>query len=204
MKNIMLKKIQSIIQIVICIAIITALNICAVFCASLDIVQNDESKYQIPISQMDMLSLNWFEATFAIYKKSVGYRDNLLYLEEYNARNYFIKDEQVELKDSIVKSTLKRQWSVTDKSSALEVLKKLRENGVKNKSAWDLSRAMSNVYLYYCARYIEFDVAMDFSYNIANEIKKTFSSWDEFNNSYLDPRVYNYIMERGLYKHKKR
>ena len=182
----MFKKTKSIILIKLCVIIILILNITATFCASLDIIQNDESKYQVPIPKMDMITLNWYEATFAVYKKSVGYRDHSVYLEEYNARNAFVKDDQVELMDSIVKGTLKRQWSVSDKKSALEVLKQLRENGVKNKSAWDLSRAMSNVYLYYRAGYLEFDSAMDYSYSIANEIKKTFSTWEDFNISYLE------------------
>ena len=46
----------------------------------------------------------------------------------------------------------------------------------------------------------QFVVLQDFDF--VNVSSTGFKS--DFNNSYLDPRVYNYIMERGLYKHKKR
>ena len=46
----------------------------------------------------------------------------------------------------------------------------------------------------------QFVVLQDFDF--VNVSSTGFKS--DFNNSYLDPRVYNYIMERGLYKQKKR
>lgn len=51
--------------------------------------------------------------------------------------------------------------------------------------AWDYSRAMSVLAYSYLADYYTYDEAMDQSMETAAQIQKSFSSWDDFINSYL-------------------
>ena len=158
----------------------------ASFAAKLSVKEIIENQYQTPIPKLDMATLNWYEAAFAIYKKAVGYPDNSAYLEEFNSSKDPDNKEKIETTRKIMQSTLKMQWGVQDRESGLEVLQNLSQNGVKNKSAWDLSRAMSNIFIYFKASYIDFDTAMELSYSLAADIKKVFKSWDTFNESYLE------------------
>lgn len=167
-------------------ALLMIFNTTISFAANFRVKDILENQYQTPIPNMDMKTLNWYEATFAIYKKSVGYPDNSAYLEEFNSSKDHDNKEKIKTTREIMRSTLKLQWGVKDRATGLDVLESLSKNGIKNKSAWDLSRAMSNIFIYYKASYIDFDTAMELSYSVANDIKKVFNSWDAFNDSYLE------------------
>lgn len=81
---------------------------------------------------------------------------------------------------------LKSSWDVTDRSSADEVLNRLLQSARESGSAWDYSRAMSNLGFYYLAGYYSITESLDQSLEVAKSIQSTFHSWDEYMDSYLD------------------
>lgn len=81
---------------------------------------------------------------------------------------------------------LKTSWGITDRSSADRVLKELLDFAVSEGSAYDYSRAMSNLGFYYLADYYTEEEALDQALETAKKIQETFSSWDEFVEDYLE------------------
>lgn len=146
-------------------------------------ILDEEIEYQEPLLGIDMNTLYFYEAAFAILKKS----SKMIYPSQYIKAYEDIGDkvETIGLTQMTLWEMLNRQWHISDLDSAMSVYKKLVESGKKNKSAWDLSRAMSNLYFYYLAGYIDFKTAMDLSYDVATAIQSTFVSWEEYNDSYL-------------------
>ncbi len=144
----------------------------------------EEEFDQEPIEGLDMDTLNFYETSFQLYK----YASKMIYPSQYIAvhDSYKRQGEGLSAVQLEIRMSLLSSWNVYDAKSALEIYEKLVENGTKNKSAWDLSRAMSNLYLYYVAGYINFKTAMDLSYKAGLAIQETFSSWDEYNESYLE------------------
>lgn len=63
-------------------------------------------------------------------------------------------------------------------------------------AGWDLSRAMSLMGWGYLAGYYTYEEAMDMSLETAKAIQQTFSSWDDFFNSYF--LGYSYWSEQSL------
>jgi len=90
---------------------------------------------------------------------------------------------------NIVKERLQKglvsAWGVYDHESAEGVIERLIQHGQETGSAWDYSRAMSNLGFYYHADYYTLDESLDKSLEIARLIQTSFSSWDEFTESYL-------------------
>ena len=146
-------------------------------------ILDEEVEYQEPLAGMDMNTLYFYEAAFAIYKKS----QSMIYPSQYIKAYEEIGDKVVQ--PNFVQMelwvSLEKQWGVNSIDSAMSVYEDLVKNGKINKSAWDLSRAMSNLYSYYLAGYIDFETAMDLSYKTASVIQDTFDSWEEYNDSYL-------------------
>lgn len=81
---------------------------------------------------------------------------------------------------------LKTSWGITDRSSADRVLKELLDSAASEESAYDYSRAMSNLGFYYLADYYTEEEALDQALEVAKEIQENFSSWDEFAEDYLE------------------
>lgn len=80
---------------------------------------------------------------------------------------------------------LKISWGITDRSSADRVLQELLSSASAENSAYDYSRAMSNLGFYYLADYYTETEALDRALEVAKEIQKSFSSWEEFVEDYL-------------------
>ena len=80
---------------------------------------------------------------------------------------------------------LKTSWGITDRSSADRVLQELLSSASAENSAYDYSRAMSNLGFYYLADYYTETEALDRALEVAKEIQKSFSSWEEFVEDYL-------------------
>lgn len=81
---------------------------------------------------------------------------------------------------------LKQSWGVTDKASADEALEELLQSAKDSGSAWDYSRAESNLGFYYLADYYTEKEALDKALEVAKEIQGAFDSWDSFVQSYLE------------------
>ena len=165
------------------------INTNTAFCSGMKSFVDPYDERQIPIPNVDMNTLRWYEATFGIYKEAYNLNRGLKYLSAYNIYKEYNEGKLSKSSIEVLQNTLTRnlamQWNVVDYETAMLVLIDLVNSGLVNKSAWDFSRAMSNVETYYEAGYIEFDVAMKLSYLISGYIRETFNSWDEFNNSYL-------------------
>ena len=80
---------------------------------------------------------------------------------------------------------LEESWNGTGRSSADRVLEELLASGRVTGSAWDYSRAMTNLGNYYQAGYYTETEALDKSLEVAKEIQGKFDSWDSFMESYL-------------------
>lgn len=78
-----------------------------------------------------------------------------------------------------------KKLGVTDRASADAALLRLLESGRATGSAWDYSRAMSNLGFYYLAGYYPITESLDRSLEVARTIQQTYGSWDEFIASYL-------------------
>ena len=66
-----------------------------------------------------------------------------------------------------------------------QVLERLIASGNATGSAWDYSRAMSNLGFYYIAGYYTIEETLDKSLETAKIIQTKFTSWDDFVESYL-------------------
>ena len=80
---------------------------------------------------------------------------------------------------------LSDSWNISDRAGAALVLEQLLTSARAGGSAWDYSRAMSNLGYYYLAGYYVETEALDRGLEIAKEIQALYSSWDAFAESYL-------------------
>jgi len=130
-------------------------------------------------------TVQWFNATYAILTKSntgniraVGGATKVTGFYDDGAQtDQWYSDK--------IREGLARSWNVTDKASADQVLEGLVASGNATGSAWDYSRAMSNLGNYYIAGYYTIEETLDKSLEIAKIIQTKFNSWDAFVESYL-------------------
>ena len=135
---------------------------------------------------MNNKTVQWINATYAILTKhnggnirAFGGSLKLDGKEENGAEIDKTTREQT-------RKMLKQSWGVTDKASADETLEELLQSAGDSSSAWDYSRAESNLGFYYLADYYTEKEALDKALEIAKEIQGTFDSWDSFVQSYLE------------------
>lgn len=170
-------------------------------------------------------TVRWFNGTYAL-------------LTKLNSGNINLPGgfEPSEVIAEALKASVKRDWEITDKASADEMVewlrteghnkdaldylksmeleedlsrddlkKRMAENGFTSEQeavllaifdaeaaygekailAWDESRIMSVIGSSYLAGYYTYEEAMDLSLEVAKEIQKNFSSWDDFMKSYF-------------------
>lgn len=133
----------------------------------------------------DNAVVQWFNATYAILTRGNG--------QNIRAVGGILKTAGVggrtvqmdESNSDEIRRLLVSNWGVTDRASADSVLESLIAGGNATGSAWDYSRAMSNLGYYYIAGYYTIEETLDQSLRVANIIQTKFTSWDEFVNSYL-------------------
>ena len=128
----------------------------------------------------DNQTVQWINASYAIYTRSIGgnikaFGGVILYNEE-----------TTEAARSLEQRGLAEAWGVTDRASADRVLEQLIASGNATGSAWDYSRAVSNLGLYYQAGYYTETEALDKALEVAKIIQTRFDSWDSYNQSYLE------------------
>lgn len=84
---------------------------------------------------------------------------------------------------------LKRQWGVTNRDECIAMIQKLFANGVdaqdKAEKAWDFSRAMMLCETGYRADWWEVSEQVNMQIAMAPVIQQSFTSWEEFNASYM-------------------
>ena len=131
--------------------------------------------------------IQWFNATYAILTKHNSYNIRAyggeLLLSGVEGEDDGITDDYIKEKN---RKMLSESWGVTDRSSADAVLLRLLESARATGSAWDYSRAMSNLGFYYLAGYYTVTESLDRSLEVAKAIQQTYGSWDEFIASYLE------------------
>ena len=93
-------------------------------------------------------------------------------------------------KDKISKNDLRyildRDWGICNWQECLEMIEKLKVNHDEGMEAWDLCRATQLVANSYTADFIDRDILYKHSVELAQVIQRTFSSWDEMAESYLN------------------
>lgn len=133
----------------------------------------------------DNPTVQWFNATYAILTKGNGHNiravGGILKISSLGG----IGPQADEDNQKMVQNLLVSYWGVTDRASADAVLNRLVASGNATGSAWDYSRAMSNLGYYYLAGYYTIEETLDRSLEIAQIIQTRFTSWAEFNESYL-------------------
>lgn len=130
-------------------------------------------------------TVQWFNATYAILTKGNGQNIRAVGGELKLASLGGIGPQADEDNKKAIQNLLVSYWGVTDRASADLVLNTLIASGNATGSAWDYSRAMSNLGYYYLAGYYTIEETLDRSLEIAQVIQTRFTSWDEFNESYL-------------------
>lgn len=128
--------------------------------------------------------VQWINATYAVLTKSNGGNIKAFggqFLPS-QLKNLNISDENTVRK---IQENLKASWGVTDRASADQVLAALLGSAEANTSAWDYSRAMSNLGFYYLAGYYTIDEALDKALETAKKIQSSFVSWDAYNENYM-------------------
>lgn len=130
-------------------------------------------------------TVQWFNATYAILTKSNGRNIRAVGGSLKVAGVDGMSSEYDEAESKTIKTLLVSSWGVTDRASADRVLNSLVDSGNATGSAWDYSRAMSNLGYYYLAGYYSIQETLDKSLEVARVIQTKFGSWDEFVNSYL-------------------
>ena len=129
-------------------------------------------------------TVQWINATYAILTKNDGNHIRAF-------GGFLITDDlpDPEYAKNMVKTKLREglssAWGVTDRTSAEAVVERLIQSGQATGSAWDYSRAMSNLGFYYHADYYTLEESLDKSLEVAKMIQGTYHSWDEFVESYL-------------------
>ena len=135
---------------------------------------------------MDDETVQWINATCAVLTRHNGGNirafGGALKLAGTDAKG----EEQERATREKNRQLLKKSWNVTDRQSADQVLESLLESAREQHSAWDYSRAMSNLGFYYLADYYEETEALDLALEVAEEIQGEFGSWDEFMEGYLE------------------
>lgn len=116
----------------------------------------------------------------------------------------FINDKNIKIYGGVIpnrawrkaeRNTLKEYWDISDVNSLNESIKFLMQYGHRSEyinkgnegdiGAWDYSRAMSLLSSAYVCAYIGKQEALDRSLEIAKVIQSSYTSWDDFMNSYL-------------------
>lgn len=135
----------------------------------------------------DNQQVQWINATYAALTRSNG--NNILIFGGGLLPSQ-MKELFGETPDSTVSDRIKRDlvssWGVADRTSADEAFSELVSSAEVTGSAWDYSRAMSNLGFYYLAGYYSLDEALDKSLELAIKIQNSFASWDDYNHSYLE------------------
>jgi len=131
-------------------------------------------------SYVNSQTVQWINATYALLTKSnsgnIKAFGGVLPINESSRSS-------IEL---FYKENLGKWWGVTDRASADRVLANLINNGNSTGSAWDFSRAESNLGYYYLAGYYTETEALDKALEVAYMIRNHFDSWDSYNKSYLE------------------
>ena len=135
---------------------------------------------------MNNKTVQWINATYAILTKHKGgniraFGGSL----KVNGKEENGAEIDKTTRDQ-TRKMLKQSWGVTDRDSADEALNELLESAKESGSAWDYSRAESNLGFYYLADYYTEKEALDKALEVAKEIQSTFESWDSFVQSYLE------------------
>ena len=124
-------------------------------------------------------TVQWFNATYAILTKSNG--------QNIRAVGGFLPAEGVEgnppdsaafdeERKQDIRNMLVTSWGVYDRASADAVLEALIQSGNETGSAWDYSRAMSNLGFYYWADYYTIGETLDKSLEVAKIIQTRYQS----------------------------
>lgn len=85
-----------------------------------------------------------------------------------------------------MKRMLSNDWFVDNKKELIAVKRTLQADGITNKDAWDLCRAMQLLACGYIANFYERDELNAHSLDLAIIIQNIFTSWEELVQSYLD------------------
>lgn len=107
-----------------------------------------------------------------------GHNSVLLGTYNDNELSSFTRDELVDALTDESYTDLDRVYFL----GIYDAVEKYGDNAIK---AWDLSRAMQLSSWYYLAGYYTYEEAMDASLDIAQELQKTYTSWDDMMESYL-------------------
>lgn len=84
--------------------------------------------------------------------------------------------------------TLLTEWGITDRDSGEQVVQSLLSSAQSAEhfvKAWDYSRAMQLTAWFYLADYYTVEESLDKQLEIAKQIQNEFSSWEDFNLSYM-------------------
>lgn len=134
----------------------------------------------------DNAVVQWMNATYAVYTRSRGAN-----IRAYGGALDTTSVDKVEGRPGIsgyavsIQKELQTSWGVTDRASADRELEELLQSAAATGSAWDYSRAMSNLGHYYWAGYYSINEALDKSLEVSGQIQTTYHSWDEFYASYF-------------------
>lgn len=112
----------------------------------------------------------WMETTYAIYEMDL--QAAILMGADYE-----------------VAEVLRTDWGITNREEGLAVIDGLvqsAKNGDKTSKAWNYSRAMLLCDSLYKAGYISMEERPERQFAIAPSIQKDFTSWDDFNEHYLN------------------
>lgn len=114
----------------------------------------------------------WCNRTYEIYERA----EQMMFWER--------RDEEKILEG------LRRQWGITSEAECREMIQKLFSTGQstedKAEKAWDFSRAMMLCETGLWAGWWEFPEQIDLQLAMAPTIQQSFSSWDDFNDSYME------------------
>lgn len=118
----------------------------------------------------------WFNATYALLTYNNGGEWRIV------SGGEITEDYQ-----KLVSLSLKSSWSIRDKESALETVKKLQQEGLDEDAiaAWDLCRVNQLYADFYVCGYMTYEEAMDASLKNSLELQKMYDSWEELVDSYM-------------------
>lgn len=128
---------------------------------------------------VDNPTVQWINATYAILTHSNGANIKMF------GGTAYVDESTKAYGQNYLKQELASSWGVTDRASADRVLDNLIASGNATGSAWDYSRAVSNLGNYYLAGYYTETEALDKALEVARIIQIRFDSWDSYNQSYL-------------------
>jgi hypothetical protein len=88
------------------------------------------------------------------------------------------------------RQALRRSWNITSRAELLGVLEELvRDDGDRTRVGWNYPRAINLARWGYISGYLQEDEAWNFILPAAERLQKTFSSWQELGQVYLDARA---------------